>query len=181
MNKRNSIIGLCLLSVGLLGACSKKVRGVDAAKNGALKEVGSDDLSPAGANADAGSAASSADSVFGVNPDGTLSLPTIYFEYDQTTISNQGRTQLQALAKYLSKETKPKLSIEGHCDERGSNEYNLALGERRAQTVKSYLQRLGVASGRLQVASFGEEKPASTGVGETTWAKNRRAELVVTP
>ena len=104
-------------------------------------------------------------------------LPVIYFDFDQSTLSSQGRTLLQEVAENL-KSGSGKLTIEGHCDERGSNEYNLALGDRRARSVKSYLQSLGIGAGRLNVISYGEERPADMGSGDAAWAKNRRAELI---
>jgi peptidoglycan-associated lipoprotein len=79
----------------------------------------------------------------------------------------------------MAKNSTARLSIEGHCDERGTNEYNLALGDRRAKAVKDYLTSLGVASGRMDVISYGEERPACTDQSEACWAKNRRAHFVV--
>lgn len=105
------------------------------------------------------------------------SMPIIYFDYDQSTIRSEGRSALQKAAEMMKKE-KMTLTIEGHCDERGSSEYNLALGERRAQAVKSYLRTLGVGGNSLSTISFGEERPADSGSNETAWARNRRAELI---
>ena len=105
-------------------------------------------------------------------------IPVIYFDYDQASINDEGRTKLQTIATTL-KGKKAKLTIEGHCDERGSNEYNLALGERRSQAVKSYLQKLGVASDHVAAISYGEERPAVNSAAESAWSKNRRAEIVV--
>lgn len=101
----------------------------------------------------------------------------VYFEYDDATLTNEGTLQLDALAKYMKQHPEAKLSIEGHCDNRGSVEYNLALGQRRSDSVRKYLTTVGVEESRLQTVSFGEEKPQETGEGESSWTKNRRAEF----
>lgn len=108
----------------------------------------------------------------------TNTSSTIYFDYDQATLNSEARSVLQKMAADIKNRTN-KINIEGHCDERGSNEYNLALGESRARAVKDYLKKLGVSSDKINTTSFGEEKPADLGQGEGAWAKNRRAELVV--
>src|SRR5687768_6369116 len=81
----------------------------------------------------------------------------VYFEFDDSTLTNEGMLQLEALAKYMKSNPTSKLSIEGHCDNRGSVEYNLALGQRRSDSVKKYLSSIGVEDARLQTVSFGEE------------------------
>ncbi len=101
----------------------------------------------------------------------------VYFEYDDSTLTNEGMAQLEALAKYMKVNPKSKLSIEGHCDDRGSVEYNLALGQRRSDAVKKYLATVGIEDSRLATVSFGEEKPQDAGQGEEHWSKNRRAEF----
>lgn len=104
-------------------------------------------------------------------------LKRVFFEYDQHTLSDQARATLAENAAFLKANPSIKISIEGHCDERGSDEYNVALGERRAQAVKSYLGTLGVADGRMSTVSYGEEKPLDAGHAESSWSKNRRAEF----
>ncbi len=104
-------------------------------------------------------------------------LEQIYFAYDQSTLSDQARETLAANAAILQTAPDQKVSIEGHCDDRGSDEYNLALGERRAQTVRSYLVSLGISPERLATISYGEERPSVDGNTEMAWAKNRRAEF----
>ena len=101
----------------------------------------------------------------------------VYFKFDDYTLTHEGMERLDALAKYLKNNHEKKLRIEGHCDERGSTEYNLALGELRAQAVRQYLNTLNIDSKSLDLVSFGEEKPAANGVGESNWAQNRRAEF----
>ncbi|NJC86924.1 MAG: peptidoglycan-associated lipoprotein Pal [Desulfuromonas sp.] len=106
-------------------------------------------------------------------------LERIYFSYDQFTLEDAARVTLEQNAVYLRSHPKEKIVIEGHCDERGSDEYNLALGERRAVTAKNYLVSLGIAADRLSVVSYGEEQPLVAGSGEEAWSKNRRAEFKV--
>ncbi len=112
-------------------------------------------------------------------PEEKAVLKTIYFDYDKSNIRPEFQPVLEGIAKWLDKKTDRQLLIEGHCDERGTDEYNLALGERRALAVRRYLVALGVAVDRLHTISYGEEKPAVPGNDETAWAKNRRAEFMV--
>ena len=106
-------------------------------------------------------------------------LQKIYFNFDSSDLSEESRGVLSKNAEYLSKQPNAKIRIEGNCDERGSDEYNMALGERRAKAAKDYLVNLGVASDRIATISYGEEKPADPGHDEAAWAKNRRDEFVV--
>ncbi len=108
-----------------------------------------------------------------------MSLATIYFGYDLANIRDDQRSAMDDNARKL-REYQPEdaVVVEGHCDERGTIEYNLALGERRAQAVKTYLVDAGVAEGRIETVSFGKEKPAVMGDNESAWAKNRRVELM---
>ena len=105
---------------------------------------------------------------------------TVYFAFDDYTLNADAQGNLQALGEHLKKAQTSVVQVEGHCDERGSVEYNLALGERRAQSVKNYLTQLGVDGARLSTISYGEEKPATEGHDEAAWAKNRRAEFTIT-
>ncbi len=101
-------------------------------------------------------------------------LANVYFEFDKYDIKANFRTPLQQDASAIEKHSSAKVVVEGYCDERGSEEYNLALGERRATSVKKYLASLGVNEGQLRTISYGEEKPADPGHNEKAWAKNRR-------
>jgi peptidoglycan-associated lipoprotein len=103
----------------------------------------------------------------------------IHFDFDRYSIEDADRGLLKSIAAWMRKNTSAKLTIEGHCDDRGTNEYNLALGDRRAKAVKDYLVSLGVPSSRIDTISFGEEKPLCTEQTEECWAKNRRAHFVV--
>jgi peptidoglycan-associated lipoprotein len=103
----------------------------------------------------------------------------ILFDYDKYEVKETYKQTLQSVSLWMSKNMTARLSLEGHCDERGTNEYNLALGDRRAKAVKDYLVSLGVASGRIDVISYGEEKPICKEQSEDCWAKNRRAHFTV--
>jgi peptidoglycan-associated lipoprotein len=104
-------------------------------------------------------------------------MQRIYFDFDQFTLSDEARRILNENAKYLKSMSNVQVIIEGHCDERGSDEYNLALGESRALAAKSYLVSLGISPNRLSVISYGEEKPLVNASNEQAWAQNRRAEF----
>jgi len=104
-------------------------------------------------------------------------MENIYFDFDQFTLSADARRTLADNAEYLKANSGIQVVVEGHCDERGSDEYNLALGESRALAAKNYLVSLGISAKRLSVISYGEEKPAVMGSNEDAWAKNRRSEF----
>jgi peptidoglycan-associated lipoprotein len=107
-------------------------------------------------------------------------LGKIYFDFDSYVLSQTARDTLANNAEYLMKKnTAVKIQIEGNCDERGSDEYNLALGEKRAKSALNYLVTLGVPAARLSFISYGKEKPADAGHDEAAWAKNRRDEFAV--
>ncbi|HAM50127.1 MAG TPA: peptidoglycan-associated lipoprotein Pal [Nitrospiraceae bacterium] len=103
----------------------------------------------------------------------------IHFDFDKYDIKDQAKTILKSVADYLIKNATLKLLIEGHCDERGTSEYNLGLGDRRAKATKDYLISLGVPSSRIDTISYGKEKPLCTEHTEDCWAKNRRAHFVL--
>lgn len=103
----------------------------------------------------------------------------IQFEYDQYGVRPQDEATLGRIASYLREHPETRVLIEGHCDERGTNEYNMALGEQRALAARRYLVGLGVDSGRLSTISYGEERPVDIRETEDAWAKNRRAEFAV--
>jgi peptidoglycan-associated lipoprotein len=107
------------------------------------------------------------------------SLETVfYFAFDESALSASTRSALDAMAAYLKK-TNGSIRLEGHADERGSREYNMALGERRAKAVANYLSIQGVDRSRFDIISYGEERPAMMGHSEGSWSKNRRAEVVL--
>lgn len=102
---------------------------------------------------------------------------TIYFDYNDANIREDSKALLTQVAAAMAKDPGIKIEIEGHCDERGSTEYNLQLGERRARAVEKYLMTQGVKGGQISTISYGEERPADPESNERAWAKNRRAEL----
>jgi peptidoglycan-associated lipoprotein len=105
----------------------------------------------------------------------------IRFDYDSSSIRSDARETLQINANYFMRNRISSIVIEGHCDERGTNEYNMALGERRAEETKKYLVNLGVKESLMKTVSFGEEQPLDPASNEEAWAKNRRAHFVVNP
>jgi peptidoglycan-associated lipoprotein len=113
-------------------------------------------------------------------PPAELALQTIYFDFDKYNLKSDAKNALGLNAKTLRDNMDVTVLIEGHCDERGTVEYNLALGEKRAKAARDYLVDLGVKTERLRTISYGEERPADPGHTETAWAKNRRAEFVRT-
>lgn len=104
----------------------------------------------------------------------------VYFAFDHSGLSEEAKTTLDKQTEWLNKYNELAISIEGHCDERGAADYNLALGERRANSVKNYLVKKGVSAARITVVSYGKEKPEVAGSSEEAWAKNRRGVTVVT-
>jgi peptidoglycan-associated lipoprotein len=107
-------------------------------------------------------------------------LGDAYFDYDRAELSEEARAQLAKNARFLSENPRFAMTLEGHCDERGTNEYNLALGERRAQSAKGYVVSLGVPATRLTTISYGEERPVCQEIEESCWSQNRRAHPLVT-
>jgi len=107
-------------------------------------------------------------------------LKDIYFDFDRYDVRPEDAPILKENAALLKKYPNVKIQIEGHCDERGTIEYNLALGERRANSTKNYLVTLGISPERISIISYGEEKPFDPGHSEEAWAKNRRAHTIIT-
>ncbi len=103
----------------------------------------------------------------------------IYFAFDDSTLSSAAQAVLREKAAFMNSYPDIDVVIEGHCDERGTAEYNIALGERRAESAKKFLMNLGISGSRLTTISYGEEKPAAMGQNEEAWAKNRRAHFEV--
>jgi len=110
--------------------------------------------------------------------DGTAALQgKFYFDFDQAIVKREGHMELNKHATYLRENPSARVRLEGHADERGTREYNLALGERRANAVRAYLMAQGASSSQMEVISYGEERPASDGHNERAWALNRRVEM----
>lgn len=111
------------------------------------------------------------------DPASPLSKRSIYFDFDSFVVKEEYRPTLEAHAGYLMSKRDARITLQGNADERGSREYNLALGQKRADAVKSRLRLLGAAEAQIETVSFGEEKPRATGQDEAAWAENRRADL----
>jgi peptidoglycan-associated lipoprotein len=103
----------------------------------------------------------------------------VHFDYNKSDIRPSERPVMEAIAAYMNEHPRLVIMVEGHCDDRGSNEYNLALGERRALSIRSYLTRLGVAPERINTISYGEERPLCTERNDACWAKNRRGHFLL--
>ncbi len=112
------------------------------------------------------------------DPNNILSKRIVYFDYDKDSVKAEYQAIVQAHAKYLSENRGRKIRLEGHADERGSREYNMALGQRRADAVRKATNLLGVANDRMETVSFGEDKPRVQGSNEEAWSQNRRVEIV---
>jgi len=106
-------------------------------------------------------------------------LEDVFFDFDKSTLTDAGKKHLTANAKQLREADVFTITIEGHCDERGTNAYNMALGEKRANAARDYLVSLGVSKSQITTISYGEERAFDTGHTETAWAKNRRAHFIV--
>lgn len=162
---------LCLMLVITVASCTKpkKADGEGGAESsGAMSESAAPQL----ADKDIGLDAQGSDS-------GNISgLNTVFFDYDKAALSGEAKATLKANADWIKANPKYTVQVEGHTDSRGSTEYNLSLGERRAKSVRSYLESLGVEARRLTVLSYGEEKPLAQGDTEAAYAKNRRANFV---
>jgi peptidoglycan-associated lipoprotein len=114
-----------------------------------------------------------------LNAPGSILLQrSVYFDYDSNVVKDEFRNLVQAHSKYLVENGTNRIALEGNTDERGSREYNLALGQRRADAVKKVMTVLGVPESRIETVSFGEEKPKSPGHDESAWSQNRRADIV---
>ncbi len=158
----NKIITLTLAALISLNACSSKP-----------KVQNDDGVIPTAANAD--------ENTMGDSDSGqAMGLQTIHFGYDSYTLDDANKAQLTANAQILKDKPSLKIQVEGHCDSRGGIQYNLALGEKRANAVKKFLQDQGLAADRISVISFGKEKLLETAETEAAHAKNRRGTFVIT-
>jgi peptidoglycan-associated lipoprotein len=111
------------------------------------------------------------------NPNSPLAKRSVFFDFDSNVVKDEYQGTVQAHSRYLGDKRDMRIRIEGNTDERGSREYNLALGQRRAEAVKKVMTVLGVQDGRIETISYGEEKPRSPGHDEQAWAQNRRADI----
>lgn len=172
--------GTLLLAVALVATgCSslnKKSAGA-AVENKGISSGEMSDIDAARSQGMAGGAGGGAAELN--DPNSPLYKKVIYFDYDSSEIRADNQATVQAHAAYLAAHPQTTITLEGHTDERGSREYNLALGERRAYIVRNYLKSLGINPDRMAIISYGEEKPLDYAETEGSMAKNRRAEFVV--
>ena len=170
MRKSLVLLLVVMASVGL-AACGKKDVKTDATPV-STSQTGAD-------SSGVGSANASEEGADAPGPlEGMLAKRTIYFDFDSSEIRGEGTDIVAAHAKYLAGRGGMKVRLEGHTDERGSREYNIGLGERRAQAVRRALLLQGATESQLSTVSYGEERPAAAGSDEAAWAKNRRVEIV---
>jgi len=133
----------------------------------------------AGDVADGGSAISGKDKRKVQQTPSSVNLDRVHFEFNRFSLTDRAKKTIRRNFKKLKKHSKAQLVLEGHCDERGSNEYNLSLGERRSQSVKNYMVGLGFNARRTRTVSYGEERPRDLRSSEKAWSKNRRVEFIV--
>jgi peptidoglycan-associated lipoprotein len=112
------------------------------------------------------------------DPKGVLANRSVYFDFDSYAVRDDGKSVVENHSGYLTKHKERKILIQGNTDERGGTEYNLALGQKRAEAVRKSMTALGVADGQMEAVSLGKEKPKATGSNEAAWAENRRADIV---
>ncbi|MCT4641926.1 MAG: peptidoglycan-associated lipoprotein Pal [Bacteriovoracaceae bacterium] len=162
MTKKNVLSLVLVLCLGAMTSCSSKSEqesGDDSAmsaENFALELNGTSDGNTAGG------------------------LRTVFFDYESSDLSEDAKSALENNAKWLNVASSVDIQIEGHCDERGGHQFNLALGERRARSVRDYLIALGVSESRISIVSYGKEKPLAFGHDDSSWSQNRRANFMVT-
>lgn len=158
----------------MLGACSSTGKKTsDGASTAGSTQSGS-----AYSDNIAGSATSVGDNDAALAAERALTNNVVYFDYDQSTIRSEYQGVVDAFGKYLLANPTAKVRLEGHADERGTTEYNIALGERRANAVQSALTAQGVAPAQMSVISYGEERPVATGSDEAAYAQNRRVQII---
>ncbi len=168
--KTMTLLAATLIAFGLSACKSKKTSEDTAApaESGATADTGTPTIDQTPMNFD--TAGSDSGKISG--------LKSINFEYDRAVLTSEAKKRIQGNADWLKTQDGLKMQIEGHCDSRGSIEYNLSLGERRAQAVKNYMVSLGVGADRLSIISYGKEKPLSNGDSEADHQKNRRANFL---
>jgi len=171
----NSVL-LLIFSVAFLAACEGTTGTTK--DDSTLSSSGSGSSSSGGATTSATGSGSSWAGHPLDDPNGLLAKRTVYFNYDESVIIESDRPILEAHAQYLSQNPGAAVTLEGHTDERGTREYNLALGEQRAISVRQFMSLMGAAGQQMRTLSYGEERPAALGNNEEAWALNRRVVIV---
>ncbi|WP_045764648.1 peptidoglycan-associated lipoprotein Pal [Xanthomonas albilineans] len=170
MNKTTRVLLVSLLSVAALAGCSKKVK----------EHPQTDTTGTTGSTTPSGSSTSGLYGPGDLNTDACLRQRVVYFDLDKDTVKPEFQAIMACHAKYLRDRPSSRITLQGNTDERGSREYNMGLGERRANSVFSALQANGGSAAQLTVISFGEEHPVCTESNESCWSQNRRVEIVYT-
>jgi peptidoglycan-associated lipoprotein len=184
MNRHQSLLLLAVAASLLLGGCGGKRppvlstaqpgQGGSSNRQPTQRVDSGPDVQPAGDEGPRGQDFGSADASGEGGP-----LADIQFEYDRATLTDAARGLLEKHALWLQSNRQARVRVEGHCDERGTVDYNLALGEQRARAARDYLASLGVAADRLSTVSFGKERPLDPGNNDAAWARNRRDHFAV--
>jgi peptidoglycan-associated lipoprotein len=173
---RQSLLILCIVSAFAIAGCGSSTT---LPEDGADREVArASGSSGAGASTTGLGAGGAIDAAREAERQRLLENLVVYFDFDRSDIRQDSNNMLAAHAEYLSANPRAQVRLEGHTDERGSREYNIGLGERRAQAVRRYLILQGVSAEQLSTVSYGEERPAAFGSDEESWSLNRRVELV---
>ncbi len=176
---RFKILGLIAV-VGLLAACETAPEESAAASGAGDQSSQAASQSASQEASRGGGQAALAEPTPGSQEDLVVNVgDRVHFEYDKYVLLPGARATLEKQAAWLNKYPSVSITVEGHCDERGTREYNLALGERRANSVKDYLMALGISSGRIKTLSYGKERPVALGSNSAAWAQNRRAVTTV--
>ena len=174
----NRILFIIFLSF-VLGACGTTTETSDSSNVEDRSTSGSNTGSSSSSTRSFGAGNNSTSSLNALDdPTSPLSVRVIYFEYDSSEVLPAYREVLEAHSSYLVQNPNITMSLEGHADERGSREYNLALGERRSQSTKRLMMLLGPASSQIRTTSYGEERPVADGHDEESWSQNRRVEII---
>ena len=177
MRKGLKSLILLIVSVSFLSACAGTT---DTTKDDSMVSgSGSDTSSSSGSATTSATGSGAAWSGHALDdPDSLLAKRTVFFAFDESVILDEDRPILEAHAEYLSQNPGAAVTLEGHTDERGTREYNLALGEQRAISVRQFMSLLGASGQQLRTVSYGEERPAALGHNEEAWAQNRRVEII---
>ncbi|WP_045728254.1 MULTISPECIES: peptidoglycan-associated lipoprotein Pal [unclassified Xanthomonas] len=170
MNKTTRVLLVSLLSVAALAGCSKKVK----------EHPQTDTTGTTGSTTPSGPSTSGLYGPGDLNTDACLRQRVVYFDLDKDTVKPEFQAIMACHAKYLRDRPSSRITLQGNTDERGSREYNMGLGERRANSVSSALQANGGSAAQLTVVSYGEERPVCTESNESCWSQNRRVEIVYT-
>ena len=192
MHLRSFRLALVLAGAAALAACEGTVGTVEDDQAGSASASGAASTSGAGGDSvsgvdttvpgtgESGTTGSAGTAPGHVLDDSSSALATrtIYFEFDSSEVSASGQAVIEAHARYLSQHPGAQITLEGHADERGSREYNIALGEQRAKAVNRLMTLLGASSPQIRTISYGEERPAADGHDESSWQLNRRVEII---